>query len=94
MKTGREIIQEALEIAYATEPKSFIDKLFHRSPSMEKIQSSVIMHLTDKFIAERHRADEAEQKMYEAIRECLRFIEQVEPKEAQRLWMKYLNPSN
>jgi hypothetical protein len=94
VKTGSEIIQEALEVKYQEEPKTFIDKLFYREPSESKLKSSAIMHLTDKFITERHRADQSEQKMYEGIRESLRFIEQRDPEEARRLYQKYLTPQN
>lgn len=84
------IIEEALEVTYKEQPKTFLDRLFNREPSESKMKSSAIVYLTDKYIAERDRADKAEQRMYEGIRECLRFIEQREPEEAKRIHQKFL----
>lgn len=88
---AQEIIEEALKSNMeweAYDRLSWLEKLFTFQPKSRN--SSTIWYLTNRLMSEMEKANKAEQKMYEGIRECIRFIEQREPETAIRIGQKYL----
>jgi len=76
-----QIIQDALEVAMLERPKSFIDKLFHREPSREKLQSSAIMYLTNRIIKAEEDKRMAIFQQGEILRSALNVIGMFSPQE-------------
>ena len=90
MTTAQEIIQEALEVAIHEYPKSILDRLFYREPSESKIKSSAIRYLADRIIKSENDKEEYGKKLYDAVKEATRFIEQRSPEEARIFYQKYM----
>ena len=86
---AREIIQEALEVAYDEQPKTFLDRFFHREPSEKKLKSSAIWYLTERIQKEQDKAIKAKKEADQIIRFVLREAEQYSPELTRKIY-KYL----